>query len=102
MRCDGAGLAEPALHADHLYRVHGLPCGVGMPRAFSSAAMARAHMLASSAKTGRSASALALASSRSWMPALRPPSFTPCAFLAARASLVRWEISRRSFSASAA
>jgi hypothetical protein len=68
------------------------PFGVAIPRAFSSAAMARADLPANSASTGRSASALALASSRFWTPlALRPPSFTPCAFLAASASLLRWD-----------
>ena len=82
---------------------HRLPVGVAILRAFSSMAMAFADLPASSSSTGRSASARALASSRFWTPlALRPPSLTPCAFLAASASRVRWLISRRSFSASAA
>jgi hypothetical protein len=60
------------------------PVGVTMLRAFSSAAIARDDLPASSTKIGRSASARALASSRLRMPlAFRPPSLTPWAFLAA-------------------
>jgi hypothetical protein len=80
------------------------PCaGVLIPRLFNSAAAARADMCASSASTGRNASARARASALVFSDcALRPPSFTPLRLAAASSALVRSEMSRRSFSASAA
>ena len=82
----------------------GAPVGVSTPRAFSATAIALALRPASFAKAGRNASARARASSRvcRLLSRMAPPRLTPCAFFAARAAFVRWDMSERSFSASAA